>query len=72
MSWLGTGAIGKVWQLMDFSTYLAITDDMAFKGKFFAGCDEFETSMWATQDDITRIEKESADEFDEDPLRGVV
>ena len=64
LSWLGTGTIGKAWQLMDFSTFLTATDTMALKTRPFAGCEEFVTSMWATHEDILRIEHESDPDFE--------
>ena len=66
LSWLGTGTIGKAWQLFDFSTFLTATDKMTHKQEPFADCEEFESSMWATHEDIMLIEKENHPDFDLD------
>ena len=63
LSWLGTGTIGRAWQLMDFSTFLTATDTMALKKHPFEGCKEFETIVWATYEDILCIEAESDPDY---------
>ena len=63
LSWLGTGTIGKVWQLMDFSTFLTASDTLIYKEQPFSGCQESELSMWATYEDIIQIEAESHPDF---------
>ena len=41
LSWLGTGTIGRAWQLFDFSTFLTANDKMTHKQQPFADCEEF-------------------------------
>ena len=53
---------------MDFSTFLTAGDSLTYKPDPFSGCQEFETSMWATYEDIVQIEIESANDFGEDSL----
>ena len=64
LSWLRTGTIGKVWQLMEFSTFLTASDTRIYKEQPFSRWQEFESSMWATYEDIIQIEAESHPDFD--------
>ena len=49
---------------MDSSTFLTASDTLAYKKQPFSGCQESESSMWATYEDIIQNEAESHPDFD--------